>query len=69
MKLVVVVKYPSGIIGAVIKSRGPGISPGYYEGGPWLLSSENRRIEPKEIPSCLIPPAYLMLYLRGNLKS
>ena len=23
---------------AVIKSRGPGISPGYYEHGPWLLS-------------------------------
>ena len=41
---------------AVIKSRGPGISPGYYECGPWLLSLENRRkIEPKEIPSCSIP--------------
>ena len=22
---------------AVIKSQGPGISPGYYECGPWLL--------------------------------
>ena len=33
-----------------------GISSGYYEHGPWLLSQENRRkIEPKEIPSCLIP--------------
>ena len=33
-----------------------GISPGYYERGPWLLSQESRRkIEPKEIPSCLIP--------------
>ena len=41
---------------AVIKRRGPGISPGYYEGDPRLLSSENRRkIEPSEIPSCLIP--------------
>ena len=41
---------------AVFKSWGPGISPGYYECGPWLLSLENRRkIEPKEILSCLIP--------------
>ena len=41
---------------AVIKRRGSGISPGYYEHGPWLLAKENRRkIEPKETPSCLIP--------------
>ena len=41
---------------AVIKSRGPGISPAYYECGPRLLLLENRRkIEPKEIPCCLIP--------------
>ena len=41
---------------AVIKRRGPGISPGYYERLPRLLSKENKRkIEPKEIPSCLIP--------------
>ena len=41
---------------AVIKRRGPGISPDYYECFPQLLSEENRRkIEPKEIPSCLIP--------------
>ena len=40
---------------AVIKSRGPGISPGYNECGPRLLLLENRRkIEPKEIPCCLI---------------
>ena len=40
----------------VIKSRGPGIFPGYYECGPRLLLLENRRkIEPKEIPSRLIP--------------
>ena len=41
---------------AVIKSQGPGISLSYYECGPWLLLLENRRkIEPKEIPRCLIP--------------
>ena len=41
---------------AVIKRRGPGISPGYYECFPQLISKENiRKIEPKEIPSCLIP--------------
>ena len=41
---------------AVIKRRGPGISPSYYERLPRLLSKENeRKIEPKEIPSCLIP--------------
>ena len=40
----------------VIKSRGPGIFPGYWESGPRLLLLENRRkIEPKEIPSRLIP--------------
>ena len=40
----------------VIKRRGPEISPGYYECDPRLLLLENRRkIEPKEIPSCLIP--------------
>ena len=40
----------------VIKSRGLGIFPGYYECDPLLLLLANRRkIEPKEIPSCLIP--------------
>ena len=40
----------------VIKSRGLGIFPGYKESGPQLLLLENRRkIEPKEIPSRLIP--------------
>ena len=39
----------------VIKSRGPGIFPGYYESGPRLLLLESRRkIEPKEIPIRLI---------------
>ena len=45
---------------AVTKSRGPGISPGYYECGPRLLLLENRiKIGPKDIPSCLIP--YLLV--------
>ena len=40
---------------AVTKRRGPGIFPGYYERGPRLLSKENgKKIERKEIPSCLI---------------
>ena len=35
----------------VIHRQGPGISPGYYEHSPRLLSHENnRKIEPKEIP-------------------
>ena len=41
---------------AVIKRPGPGISPGYYERLPERLSKEKKRkIEPKEVPSCLIP--------------
>ena len=48
----------------VIKSRGLGIFPGYYESGPRLLLLENRRkIEPKEIPSRLIP-RLLVLFTR-----
>ena len=44
------------VLDAVIKSRGPGISPSYYECGPRLLLLENKRkIGPKEIPSGLIP--------------
>ena len=40
----------------VIESQGLGISPGYYECGPQIISLENRiKIEPEEIPSCLIP--------------
>ena len=39
----------------VIKSRGPGFFPGYYECGPRLLLLENRtKIEPNKIPNCLI---------------
>ena len=42
---------PNLIIRTVIKSRGPGIFPGYYACGPRLLLLENRRnTEPKEIP-------------------
>ena len=48
----------------VIKSRGPGISPGYYEFGPWLFLWENRRkIILKESPSCLIP-CLLVVFVR-----
>ena len=48
----------------VIKRRGPGIFPGYYESGPRLLLLENRRKkEPKEIPSRLIP-CLLVLFTR-----
>ena len=48
--------YLNALNRAVIKRRGPRISPNYYERFPQLLSEENRRkIEPKEIPSCLIP--------------
>ena len=48
-------------IRAVIKSRGPGISPGYYECGPRLLLLENRRkLEPKETPRCLIPLLFVV---------
>ena len=48
----------------VIKSRGPGIFPGYKESGPWLLLLENRRkIELKEIPSRLIP-RLLVVFIR-----
>ena len=50
---------------AVIKRRGPGISPGYYEYNPRLLSKENtRKIEPKEIPSCLIPCLLVLFTLQ-----
>ena len=49
---------------AVIKSRGLGISPGYYECGPHLFLMENKgKLEPKETflfdspPTCCIYPA------------
>ena len=46
----------------VIKSRGPGISSGYYECGSRLFLWENRRkIEPKEILSCLIPRLLIVI--------
>ena len=38
------------------KEAEDGVFPSYYKCGPQLLSKENRRkIEPKEIPSCLMP--------------
>ena len=41
---------------AVIKRWGLGFFPSYCKCGPQLLSKENKRkIEPKEIPRCLIP--------------
>ena len=50
---------------AVIKSRGPGISPSYYECGPRLLSLENsRKIEPEETHSCLIPRLLVVFLLQ-----
>ena len=46
---------------AVIKSRGAGISPGYYYCGLRLLLMENKRkLEPKETPRCLIPRLLLV---------
>ena len=50
---------------AVIKRQRPGISPGYYDCGPWLISKENsRKIEPKETPSCLIPHLLPVVFTR-----
>ena len=41
----------------VINRRGPGISPGYHEQSPQLLSCKSKRkIEPKEIPLFDSPP-------------
>ena len=46
---------------AVIKSRGPGTSPGYHECGSRLLLLENRRnLEPKETPKCSIPRLFFV---------
>ena len=54
-QLILKCKFPS-VDRAVNERRGLGISPGYYERLPQLLSKENKRkIEPKEIPSCFIP--------------
>ena len=50
---------------AVIKRRGPEISPGYYDYGPRPLSKENKRkIEPKETPDCLIPRLLVVFTLQ-----
>ena len=39
----------------VIKRRGQGIPPGYYECGPSYYRKIERKIEPREIPHCFIP--------------
>ena len=53
------------IVRAVIKRRGPEISPRCYEHGPQLISKENKRkIEPKEIFSCLIPRLLVVFTLQ-----
>ena len=50
-----------------LRAKGWGFPPSYYECGSQLFSWENRRkIEPKEIFSCLIPR--LLDVLPGNLK-
>ena len=50
---------------AVIKRQRLGISPGYYQCGPRLLSKENsRKIESKETPSCLIPHLLPVVFTR-----
>ena len=50
--------------GSVIKRREPEFPPCYYERFPRLLSKENKRkIELKEILSCLIP-RLLVLFTR-----
>ena len=55
---------------AAIKSRGLRISPVYYECGPLLVSLENRRkMEPKEIPSCMIPHLHVLVVFTRQLKS
>ena len=52
---------------AIIKRRGPAISPGYHGHGPRLRSKENRRkIEPKK-PLTVRFPTHV-LYLPSNLK-
>ena len=53
---------------STIDKRGPRISPGYYDRSPRLLSNENKRkIEPKEISSCLTPCLIAVFMLSFNL--
>ena len=48
--------------GLSLRGGGREFPPGYYECGSCLLSQENRRkIEPKEIPGCLIPRLLVVL--------
>ena len=65
--MMIIVNAYSVLAGLLLRDGGLGISSGYYECGPRLLSYENRRkIESKETPSRLMP-AYLW-YLTGHLK-
>ena len=54
---------------AVVKSWGPGISPGYYKCDPLLLSSENRGKKKDQKKSLAVWFPFYLLYLPGNLKS
>ena len=58
------IKQNSDITGLSLRRGDWGLPAGYYERGPWLVAQENRRkIEPKEIPSCLIS-CLLVVFIR-----
>ena len=53
--MIIIVRVYSVLVGLSLRAGRPGISSGYYDCGPQLLSYKNRRkIESKEIPSHLI---------------
>ena len=78
--MIIIVHVYSVLAGLSLRAGRPGISSGYYDCGPQLLSYKNRRkIESKEIPSRLIPRLLVAftrqleilvttLELLGNLK-
>ena len=78
--MIIIVHIYSVLVWLSLRAGRPGISSGYYECGPQLLSYKNRRkIESKEIPSRLIPRLLVAftrqleilvttLELLGNLK-
>ena len=58
------IKQNSDITGLSFRGRDRGLPSSYYERGRWLVAQENRRkIEPKEIPSCLIS-CLLVVFIR-----
>ena len=66
--MIIIVNAYSVLAGLSLRAGGLGISSGYYECGPQLLSYENsRKIESKEIPSRLIP-AYLCVIFNRQLE-